>query len=76
MIRALGRHLRRIIYNMLKEEREYELRSTKGIKTRVTSRSSLKTQIPRPKISVKEKKKKIYKQITYTAFIRLKIPAR
>jgi len=26
-IRALGRHLSRIIYKMLKEEREYQLRS-------------------------------------------------
>ena len=29
-IRALGRHLCRIIYKMLKEEREYQLRSKKG----------------------------------------------
>ncbi len=29
-IRALGRHLCRIIYKMLKEERQYEIRSTEG----------------------------------------------
>jgi len=29
-IRALGRHLCRIIYKMLKEEREYQVRSKKG----------------------------------------------
>ena len=29
-IRALGRHLCRIIYKMLKEEREYEIRPEKG----------------------------------------------
>ena len=33
-IRALGRHLSRIIYKMLKEGREYQLRSLKGAKTR------------------------------------------
>ena len=51
-IRALGRHLSRIIYKMLKEEREYQLRSVKGnTKAKVRSRSSLKRQIRRPKIS-------------------------
>jgi len=56
-IRALGRHLCRIIYKMLKEEREYEIRPEKGnTKTKVGSRSSLKTQIRRPKISRKETK--------------------
>jgi transposase len=56
-IRALGRHLCRIIYKMLKEERQYEIRPEKGnTKTKVASRSSLKTKIRRPKISLKEKK--------------------
>ena len=51
-IRALGRHLCRIIYKMLKEEREYQLRSVKGgTQTKVRSRSLLKRQIRRPKIS-------------------------
>jgi transposase len=51
-IRALGRHLCRIIYKMLKEERDYQLRSEKGnTKARVGSRSCVKTQIRRPKIS-------------------------
>jgi transposase len=54
-IRALGRHLCRIIYKMLKEEREYQLRSKKGnTKATVRSRSSLKTQIRRPKLTAKE----------------------
>jgi transposase len=53
-IRALGRHLCRIIYKMLKEERPYEIRSQKGnTKTKVQSRSCVKTQIRRPKISAK-----------------------
>ena len=35
-IRALGRHLTRIIYKLLKEEREYEIRPEQGnTKTRV-----------------------------------------
>ncbi len=56
-IRALGRHLSRIIYKMLKEEREYEARSKKGnTKTKVSPRSSLKKQIRKPKISAKENK--------------------
>ena len=56
-VRALGGHLCRIIYKMLKEEREYEIRPEKGnTKTKVGSRSSLKTQIRRPKISRKETK--------------------
>lgn len=51
-IRALGRHLCRIIYKMLKEEREYQLRSVKGgTQTKVRSKSLLKRQIRRPKIS-------------------------
>ncbi|MEX0802044.1 MAG: transposase, partial [Candidatus Binatia bacterium] len=56
-IRALGRHLARIIYKMLKEEREYEIRPEKGnTKTKVSPRSSLKTQIRKPKISAQMKK--------------------
>ena len=56
-IRALGRHLCRIIYKMLKEEREYEIRPEKGnTKTKVSPRSCIKTQIRRPKISAKKKK--------------------
>jgi len=52
-IRALGRHLCRIIYKMLKEQREYQLRSEKGdTQARVRSRSCVKTRIRRPKISV------------------------
>ena len=51
-IRALGRHLCRIIYKMLKEEREYQIRSEKGnTNVKVKSRSSLKTQIRKRKIS-------------------------
>jgi transposase len=51
-IRALGRHLSKIIYKMLKEEREYERRSKKGnTKAKVRSRSSLKTALRRSKIS-------------------------
>jgi transposase len=53
-IRALGRHLCRIIYKMLKEEREYQLRLEKAdTQGRAKSRSCLKTQIRRPKISAK-----------------------
>ena len=55
-IRALGRHLCRIIYKMLKEEREYEIRPEKGnTKTKVNPRSSLKTKIRRPEISANAK---------------------
>jgi len=51
-IRALGRHLCRIIYKMLKEEREYQVRPKKGdTQGRVRSRSCVKTKIRRPKIS-------------------------
>src|SRR5262245_26519969 len=51
-IRALGRHLCRIIYKMLKEEREYEIRLEKGnTKTKVNPRSCVKTKIRRSKIS-------------------------
>ena len=56
-IRALGRHLCRIIYKMLKEERQYEIRPRKGnTTTKVASRSSLKTQMRRPKIASKKNK--------------------
>jgi transposase len=59
-IRALGRHLSRIIYKMLKEERDYEIRPQKGnTKTKVSPRSLIKTQIRKPKISAKGKKNKI-----------------
>jgi transposase len=51
-IRALGRHLSKIIYKMLKEEREYQVRSEKGnTKAKVRSRSSLKTALRRSKVS-------------------------
>jgi transposase len=53
-IRALGRHLCRIIYKMLKEQREYELRSEKGdTQGRVNSRSCVKMEIRRQKIRAK-----------------------
>ena len=56
-IRALGRHLSRIIYKMLKEERDYEIRPEKSnTKTKVASRSCVKAQIRRPKISSKKNK--------------------
>jgi transposase len=54
-VRALGRHLSRIIYKMLTEERQYQIRPEKGnTETRVSPRSLLKTQIRRPKISSKK----------------------
>lgn len=53
-IRALGRHLCRVIYKMLKEEREYELRSIEGdSQAKVSSRSSRVGQIRQEKISAK-----------------------
>jgi len=61
-IRALGRHLCRIIYKMLKEERQYEIRPRKGNThdqgptTKVASRSSPKTQMRRPKNASKKNK--------------------
>jgi transposase len=59
-IRSLGRHLSRIIYKMLTEEREYEMRPEKGnTKSKVSPRSLIKTQIRKPKISAKGKKNKI-----------------
>lgn len=56
-IRALGRHLCRIIYNMLKQERVYEIRpETANTKIKVASRASFKTQIRKPKTSTTKKK--------------------
>ena len=56
-IRALGRNLCRIIYKMLREDREYHIRPLTGnTKTKVASRSLIKTQIRKPKISVKGNK--------------------
>ena len=56
-IRALGRHLCRIIYKLLREEREYQIRPEKrNARTKVQSRSCVKKKIRRPKILVKEKK--------------------
>lgn len=53
-LRALGRHLCRIIYKMLKEETEYQLRSEKGdTQARIRPRSCVKTKIRRSKISGK-----------------------
>lgn len=53
-IRALGRHLSRIIYKMLTEQRQYQIRPEKGnTKSKVSPRSFVKTQIRRPKISAK-----------------------
>ncbi len=60
-IRSLGRHLSRIIYKMLTEGREYEMRPEKGnTKGKVSPRSLIKTQIRKPKISAKGKNNKIY----------------
>jgi transposase len=51
-IRALGRQLCRIIYKMLNEDRDYQIRLLKGdTKAKVNSRSSLKTQIRKKKIA-------------------------
>jgi len=53
-IRALGRHLSRIIYKMLKEDRDYEIRPEKrNTKIKVSPRSCVKTKIRRSKISAK-----------------------
>ncbi len=55
-VRALGRHLTRIIYRLLKEEREYEIRPEKGnSKIKVGLTACVKTQMRRPKISGKKK---------------------
>src|SRR5580765_3147629 len=64
-IRALGRHLCRIIYKLLKEEREYEIRLEKGnTKGKVSPRSLIKTQIRKAKILTKGTNNKIYQQST------------
>lgn len=56
-IRALGRHLCRIIYRMLKDEREYEVRPEKGnAKAKVSPVACVKTQIRRSKKSGTKKK--------------------
>lgn len=56
-VRALGRHLSRVIYKMLTDERDYEISpEKKNTKTKVSPRSFVKTQIRRPKISRKETK--------------------
>lgn len=53
-IRALGRHLCRIIYKMLKEERQYEIRSTEGdSRGHVVLRSLRIGQMRRSKIKAK-----------------------
>ena len=55
-VRALGRHLTRIIYRLLKEEREYEIRPEKGnTKTKVSPAACVKTAMRRQKISGKKK---------------------
>jgi transposase len=64
-LRALGRHLCRIIYKMLKEGREYEMRPEKGnTKSTVSPRSLIKGQLRKPKISAKGKNNNIYQQST------------
>lgn len=53
-IRALGRHLSRIIYKMLTDGRVYQIRPEKGnTKSKVSPRSFVKTKIRRSKISAK-----------------------
>jgi transposase len=53
-VRSLGRHLSRIIYKMLTEEREYRIGPEKGnTKAKVGPRSLIKTRIRRSKISAK-----------------------
>jgi transposase len=55
-VRALGRHLTRLIYRLLKEEREYEIRPEKGnTKTKVSPAACIKTEMRRSKISGKKK---------------------
>ena len=51
-VRALGGHLSRIIYKMLTEERPQKGNN----KTKVSPRSSIKTQIWRPKILSRKNK--------------------
>lgn len=51
-IRALGRHLCRIIYRMLRDQRDYEIRiHRRNTNTKVSSRSCVKTKLRRPKVS-------------------------
>ena len=53
-IRALGRHLCRIIYKMLREEREYQIRPSEGDgRGHVVSRSSLIGQMRRSRNTAK-----------------------
>jgi len=55
-VRALGRHLTRVIYRLLKEERHYEIRpEIANTKTKVSPAACVKTQMRRPKISGKKK---------------------
>ena len=56
-IRALGRHLGRIIYKMLTEERQYQIRPEKGnAKSKVSPRSLIKTQLRKPENFSQRKK--------------------
>jgi transposase len=56
-IRALGRHLGRIIYKMLTEERQYQIRPEKGnAKSKVSPRSLIKTQLRNPENFSQRKK--------------------
>ena len=55
-IRALGRHLSRIIYKMLNEGRDYQMCPEKGnTSSKVSPRSLIKRQIRKPKISAQGK---------------------
>ena len=59
-IRSLGRHLCRIIFRMLRDQRNYEIRpQQRNTKTKVRSRSCVKTKIRRPKISATHLKQKV-----------------
>jgi transposase len=56
-IRALGRHLARIIYKILKQQREYEIRPEKAdTKAKVSPRSLIKTQLRKPENFSQRKK--------------------
>ena len=62
-IRALGRHCRRIIYRMLKEERDYEIAPKKGIpRPRSVRDRALKRKYGGRKSQAKKKNNKIYEQ--------------
>jgi transposase len=76
-IRALGRHLCRIIYKMLNEQREYRIRPVKGnTQAKVKPRSSLKTKIRKPKISANSQKQKIHQtECLPDRLVCLKFPA-